>query len=114
MPTDAHGGHLRAFLKTVIPAVLTTRGIILFVVMLYRFYFHLVSGQRRIVDRTGLELDEDAVMSLDAEMVVRDVWPGAGEGGWEGWSLEIADEAGRIVRTVALRSSDHPGAGCGE
>jgi hypothetical protein len=82
--------------------------------MLYRYFFHLVGGQRRILDQTGLELDEDAVMSLDAEMVVRDVWPGTGEGTWEGWSVEIVDEAGRIGRTVALRSSDRRGTGRGE
>jgi uncharacterized protein DUF6894 len=114
LPIDAHGGHLYAFFKTVIPAVLTTRGTIVFAVMLYRFYFHLVSGRRRIVDRTGLELDNGSIMSVDVEMVVKEVWPGTGEGGWEGWSLEIADEAGRIVRTVALRSSELRGAGRGE
>jgi hypothetical protein len=77
--------------------------------MLQRYYFHLVRGSRRIEDRTGIDLRDDAVMSVDVEMIMQGVWPGTTEGGWDGWSVEVVDQTGRIVRTIALASSPRQG-----
>jgi hypothetical protein len=68
-----------------------------------RFYFHLVKQDQRITDRTGIELEEGTVMSRAMLKVVRTRWPGTSDvDAWKGWSVEIADEQGRIVRTIAL------------
>ena len=68
-----------------------------------RFYFHLVRGQERIVDRAGLELRREVVMSAAVMEKVKERWPGTADiDDWEGWSVEIVDAAGRIVRSLAL------------
>jgi len=69
-----------------------------------RFFFHLVQRTRRIVDRSGIAFDEDAVMSLDVELVMQCVWPGTAEAGWDGWSIEVVDQTGRMIRTIPLAS----------
>jgi len=76
--------------------------------MLQRFYFHLVRGSRRIVDGTGIDLHADAVMSVDVEMIMKGIWPGTTEGGWDGWTVEVTDRTGRVVRTIDLVSSKPP------
>jgi hypothetical protein len=69
-----------------------------------RFYFHLVKGQQRIPDRFGVELSYEAVISSRALEVARDIWPGTMDDqvAWQGWSIEIVDSAGQVVRVIAL------------
>lgn len=68
-----------------------------------RFYFHLVRGKDRIIDRTGMELRREVVISPAVIAKVKERWPGAADlEDWEGWSVEIVDAAGDIVRTIAL------------
>jgi hypothetical protein len=67
------------------------------------YYFHLVNGHVRVRDRIGLELREESVMSRAVEKIINARWPGTNDAGpWRGWSVEIVDTDGRIVRTVAL------------
>jgi len=71
--------------------------------MISRFYFHLVSGRTRIVDRVGIEAREDAVMSDAVFRVIAERWPGTSDGSiWNGWMVEVSDREGRILRTVSL------------
>ena len=68
-----------------------------------RFFFHLVKGQDRIADRMGVELRDEAVMSSAVLQVIHEVWPGTAERGtWAGWSVEIVDGRGRVVRVLPL------------
>jgi hypothetical protein len=71
--------------------------------MTSRFYFHLVRGETRINDRTGIEVCSD-VLKLPATFdVVKERWPGIDETAeWQGWTVEIADPEGRVGRTVSL------------
>jgi hypothetical protein len=63
----------------------------------------LVNGQVRVRDRIGLELREESVMSRAVEKIIKERWPGTNDAGpWRGWSVEIVDTDGGIVRTVAL------------
>jgi hypothetical protein len=70
--------------------------------MVRRFYFHIAKGSARITDRIGAELREETLMSSSMLKVVRNRWPGTDIGPWKGWSVEITDEDGRVVRTIAL------------
>jgi len=68
-----------------------------------RFFFHLVRGQERIADRMGLELRDQGVMSPAMLHVIHEVWPGTAEAGtWAGWSVEIANAQGHVVRVLPL------------
>jgi hypothetical protein len=79
------------------------------IAMATRFYFHLVSGDLQVTDRLGIELRKQTVMSAAVVKIIRERWPGTSDSGdWTGWSVEIVDEQGRIVRTIAL--DDLPGA----
>ena len=68
-----------------------------------RFYFNLAKGDQRIFDRAGLELTHEAVMSPSVFQIVRRIWPGTTDAtGWEGWSVEIVDSDGHLMRVIAL------------
>ena len=71
--------------------------------MVTRFYFHLAKDSQRIIDRTGVELDREAVMSSSVHQIEKRVWPGTAElDGWDGWTIEIFDADGRLVRALAI------------
>ena len=73
------------------------------VAMPTRFHFHLVRGHERIVDPTGIELREDVLHSPAVFDAVKKVWPGTADSAeWLGWSIEVTDPDGRIVRTITL------------
>jgi hypothetical protein len=73
------------------------------VAMTARFHFNLVRGHVRIVDRTGLEVRRDEVMSSAVYGMIRKIWPGtADRNGWGGWSVEVMDAEGTVVRVIAL------------
>jgi hypothetical protein len=69
-----------------------------------RFYFHLVRGPLRILDHVGVALSDDVVMSAAAFHMARDVWPDTRDDrdAWKGWSVEIVDANGRVVRMIEL------------
>ena len=73
------------------------------VVMPTRFHFHLVRGHERIADPTGIELRDEILKSPAIFDAVKKVWPGTFESsGWVGWSIEVTDPEGRVVRTITL------------
>jgi hypothetical protein len=73
------------------------------IAMATRFYFHLVRGQERIPDPTGMELPNEVLMSPAVFDVVKRIWPGISDSGaWQGWSIEVTDPDGRVVRTITL------------
>jgi hypothetical protein len=73
------------------------------VTMPKRFYFHLVRGHERIVDPTGLDLREELLSSPAIFDAVKKVWPGTADSTeWHGWSIEVTDPDGRVVRTITL------------
>jgi hypothetical protein len=73
------------------------------VVMPTRFHFHLVRGHERIADPTGIELRDELLTSPAIFDAVRKVWPGTTDSAeWQGWSIEVTDPEGRIVRTITL------------
>ena len=68
-----------------------------------RFFFNLVRGPVRIIDRTGTDLKSEVLMLPAVFDLVRDRWPGIVEDTeWQGWTVEITDADGRIVRTISL------------
>jgi len=71
--------------------------------MATRFYFHLVKGQQRIPDRIGALVSPEVVTSSAVLDVAKDIWPGLGDSvAWAGWSIEICDATGNVVRVIAL------------
>jgi hypothetical protein len=80
---------------------LSDAGIDTFAMVSPFYYFWLTdsTGQGRI----GLELREESVMSRAVERIIKERWPGTNDAGpWRGWSIEMVDTEGGIVRTVAL------------
>src|SRR5690242_9837913 len=71
--------------------------------MVRRFHFHLVKSGLRITDRVGMELDQDRINSPSILEAVAQRWPGTLDDAlWQGWSVDIVDEDGHTVRTIAL------------
>jgi hypothetical protein len=69
-----------------------------------RFYFHLNNGEEVIRDEEGvLVLDADAAliaaMEIIQELRAEDSVSAAQ---WEGWRLEITDEAGKVIESLSL------------
>jgi hypothetical protein len=68
-----------------------------------RFYFHLAMGEQRLFDRFGVELSPEDVMTPAALAVAKEIWPGLRDSEvWAGWSIEVVDSDGRVVRVIAL------------
>jgi hypothetical protein len=68
-----------------------------------RFFFHLIKGRQRIVDRIGILMPPEAVTSPSVLEAAKDIWPGIDDRvAWAGWSIEICDAQGNVVRVVAL------------
>jgi hypothetical protein len=77
------------------------------VTMVRRFYFHIVKGNVRVTDRVGCELREETMMSREILKAIKERWPGTSDSGtWRGWSIEIVDQDGELVRTIALDEID--------
>jgi hypothetical protein len=73
------------------------------VAMPTRFHFHLVRGAQRIADPTGIELRDEVLCSPAVFDVVKKIWPGTVDTDeWLGWSIEVTDPEGRVVRTITL------------
>jgi hypothetical protein len=68
-----------------------------------RFYFHIVKGNVRVADRVGFELREETMNSREVFKAIKERWPGTSDfATWRGWSVEIVDMDGELVRTVPL------------
>jgi len=68
-----------------------------------RYFLHLVKGPQRIDDWLGVQLREDVVSSPAVLDAVREIWPGTGDQrAWAGWSVQIVDSQGRIIRLLPL------------
>jgi hypothetical protein len=68
-----------------------------------RFHFHLVRGHERIADPVGIDLQEEVLRSPAIFDVVKQIWPGTADSAeWQGWSIEVTDPEGRVVRTITL------------
>ncbi len=72
-----------------------------------RFYFHLNNGEDVIRDEEGILVsDADAAliaaMEVIQELRAQDAVSAAE---WQGWTLEITDEAGRIIESLSRRSA---------
>jgi|SRR4051812_18427099 hypothetical protein len=73
------------------------------VTMVKRFYFHIVKGHVRVADRVGFELREETILSSDVFAAIKQRWPGTSDfESWRGWSVEIVDADGELVRKVPL------------
>jgi hypothetical protein len=75
-----------------------------FALMPSRFYFHLNNGEDVIRDEEGI-LVSDADAALIAAMeVIQELraQDAALATEWQGWRLEITDEAGRIIESLSL------------
>ena len=75
-----------------------------FALMHSRFYFHLNNGEDMIRDEEGILVsDADAAliaaMEVIQELRAQDAVSAAE---WQGWTLEITDEAGRIIESLSL------------
>ena len=72
-----------------------------------RFYFHIVKGNVRVADRVGFELREETMNSNEVFKAIKERWPGTSDfATWRGWSVEIVDAQGALVRTVPLDDLD--------
>jgi hypothetical protein len=69
-----------------------------------RYYFNIVRGVERIVDANGIELLNDELAAVawpDLLEEIRSEEPDLFQE-HEGWSLEIVDTNGRVIRLVPL------------
>jgi hypothetical protein len=75
-----------------------------FVLMHSRFYFHLNNGEDVIRDEEGILVSDIdaaliAAMEVIQELRAEDAVSAAE---WQGWRLEITDEAGRVIESLSL------------
>jgi hypothetical protein len=69
-----------------------------------RYFFDLFNKSASIPDEGGIELaDFEAAIAaaLEAIAELREADPSSADA-WHGWRLEIAEESGRVVRTIFL------------
>jgi hypothetical protein len=68
-----------------------------------RYFFHSADTSDRILDRDGLELPDDGVAILQATQAVREFMDeDQGQANWNGWSLHVVEEGGRVVVSMDL------------
>jgi hypothetical protein len=75
-----------------------------------RYYFHLVRGSERINDEEGETLDPD---DLCPEILLNGLerLPSGTLHEWNGWSVEIRDEAGQLIQVLPFADFDRPPSG---
>jgi hypothetical protein len=69
----------------------------------YNFYF--TNGKRVCSDADGLDLADDESAQREAELAACDLRDDPGEGDWSGWIIEVRDENGRRVTSIAVGAS---------
>jgi hypothetical protein len=68
-----------------------------------RYFFHLADSSERILDPDGLELASDTTAILEATQAVRELLDeDQAQATWNGWSLQVVDEGGRVVVSIDL------------
>jgi len=69
-----------------------------------RCYFHLLNSHEEILDREGLEVSDLETMQCFALQALHEVREEAIELGasWQGWRLEVVDQAGSVLLTIPL------------
>ena len=75
--------------------------------MTLHYYFNLTDGHDVILDEIGIEVSDDRAALIQAfeaiEELRRESSPSPDE--WEGWWLNIIDDSGRLVHSLALTDS---------
>jgi hypothetical protein len=75
-----------------------------FVLMHSRFYFHLNNGDDVIRDEDGILVSDVDAALITAMEVIQELRAedevSAAE--WQGWRLEITDEAGQVIESLSL------------
>ncbi len=75
-----------------------------------RCYFHLRCGDEEILDEVGIEavsIDEARAEALKAAAELRRE-NAALQNQWNGWQLQIVNEAGDVLSVIALNAIMHP------
>jgi len=70
-----------------------------------RYFFHLRNAQKTLLDCEGMAFGDVGVARRQAELTVRDfIQPATGElqDDWKDWSMDVCDERGRCVLSVAF------------
>ena len=69
-----------------------------------RCYFHLVNSHEQILDEEGLEVLNLETMECFALQALHEIREEAIQLGasWQGWRLEVVDQAGRVLLTIPL------------
>ncbi len=72
-------------------------------------YFHLVSDNDIIADRTGVEVSNLAAAAAEAFRAIQELRDegNAADEDWEGWQLEVADGAGHVLLSIPLNPVPH-------
>jgi hypothetical protein len=69
----------------------------------YNFCF--TNGERVCYDADGLDLADDESARREAELAACDLRDDPGEGDWSGWIVEVTDENGRRITSIAVSAS---------
>jgi hypothetical protein len=69
-----------------------------------RCYFHLVNSQEEILDEEGIEVSDLETMECFALQALHEIRGEAIQLGasWQGWRLEVVDQAGSVLLTIPL------------
>jgi hypothetical protein len=70
-----------------------------------RYYFHLVRDDERIPDDDGAELNPEDLRPDLLLRLLQTIRTGEDPSlveEWHGWSVEITDEAGRVVQVIVI------------
>jgi len=69
-----------------------------------RYFFHFRDGARAVIDHHGREFASDGAARQEAALTARDAITGIRLGlrHYGGWTLEVRDETGRLVHSVAI------------
>jgi hypothetical protein len=70
-----------------------------------RYNFYFTNGKRVCSDADGLDLADDESARREAELAACDLRDDPGEGDWSAWIVEVTDENGRRVTSVAVGAS---------
>jgi hypothetical protein len=67
-----------------------------------RYNFRFTDGKSTCSDVGGLDLVDDESARREAELAACDLLEDPGEGDWSRWTIEVTDEKGRRVTSIAV------------